>query len=274
MNAGATGAEGAPPRRSRAYVLCTTPRSGSTLLCRALAATGVAGRPDSHFHASSLRRWLEVHGLEGRAFASERDALRALFEAVRARGSGPSGVFGLRMQRRSFPHWMRRLDALHPGRPTDVARIEAAFGPTSFVHLSRADKLAQAVSLLRAEQSGLWHRAADGTELERLGPPATPRYDADAIARHSADLSAQDDAWRAWFAREGVTPLRLGYETLAADPAGAVARVIDALGLESRAARSVVPATARLADATSTAWIERFRTERGPGAGRVADPSL
>ena len=33
------------------YLVCATPRSGSTLLCHALAATGVAGRPEEFFEA-------------------------------------------------------------------------------------------------------------------------------------------------------------------------------------------------------------------------------
>ena len=36
------------------YVLCTSPRSGSTLLCKLLAATGVAGNPDSYFHRPAV----------------------------------------------------------------------------------------------------------------------------------------------------------------------------------------------------------------------------
>src|ERR1700759_375295 len=36
-----------PP--NRAYLVCATPRSGSTLLCELLRSTGVAGRPLEHF---------------------------------------------------------------------------------------------------------------------------------------------------------------------------------------------------------------------------------
>jgi trehalose 2-sulfotransferase len=32
-----------------AYLVCATERSGSTLLCELLAATGVAGRPEEYF---------------------------------------------------------------------------------------------------------------------------------------------------------------------------------------------------------------------------------
>ena len=35
----------------RPYFVCTTPRSGSTVLCEALTLTGVAGRPAEYFEA-------------------------------------------------------------------------------------------------------------------------------------------------------------------------------------------------------------------------------
>ena len=38
----------------RSYLVCATPRSGSTLVCKALSETGVAGRPEEYFEA--LRR--------------------------------------------------------------------------------------------------------------------------------------------------------------------------------------------------------------------------
>ena len=37
------------PAPDRSYFVCATPRSGSTVLCKSLAATGVAGRPDEYF---------------------------------------------------------------------------------------------------------------------------------------------------------------------------------------------------------------------------------
>src|SRR6476469_7593331 len=37
----------------RSYLVCATPRSGSTLVCHALEETGVAGRPEEHFEALS-----------------------------------------------------------------------------------------------------------------------------------------------------------------------------------------------------------------------------
>lgn len=239
-------------------MICTTPRSGSTLLCALLKATGVAGRPNSHFHQPSLDRWLDVFGLSAERFASREEALRSAFAAAFEQGSGGTDVFGLRMQRGSFPYFMEQLGRLHPTATSDVARIEAAFGPTLFIHLARADKLAQAVSRVMAEQTGLWHRAADGSELERLGPSHEPQYDRDAIARHLTDLGALDTAWEDWFAREGLAPLRIGYDDLAADPQSTLARVLGALGLDPARAQGMEPPTAKLASATSRDWTDRF----------------
>lgn len=56
-------------------------------------------------------------------------------------------------------------------------------------------------------------------------------------------------------------PLRLTYEDLAADMAGAVAPLFDALGLPL-SALPPVPTVAKLADGTSQAWIEQFRKDR------------
>jgi trehalose 2-sulfotransferase len=39
------------PPSQEAFLVCATPRSGSTLVCQALKQTGVAGRPEEYFEA-------------------------------------------------------------------------------------------------------------------------------------------------------------------------------------------------------------------------------
>lgn len=82
------------------------------------------------------------------------------------------------------------LDQIYPGLPSDKARFEKAFGRTLYVHLTREDKLAQAVSLIKAEQTGLWHIAPDGAEIQRVGPPREPRYDFQRIKDEVSELEA------------------------------------------------------------------------------------
>ncbi len=243
------------------YILCGTPRTGSTLLCNLLAATKRAGEPDSFYRRQSIAEWAEEWGLPN-PDALERDAFERLYFAAAIRaGKAGTAIFAMRLMRENLEELQAILDRQFPNLPSDRARLEAAFGRLLFLHLSRADKLAQAVSFIKAQQSGLWHRAPDGTEIERLAPPQEPRYDFALIRREVAALEAYDAAWNHWFAAEGIAPLRLDYDSLSADPAAALLRICEALGIEAPAPEEVRPGVAKLADATSLEWMERYRAD-------------
>lgn len=251
-----------PIPRYNSYIICTCPRSGSTLLCKLLAETGISGVPNSHFHTPSLDRWLKTYELQKRKFNSEQEALQAIFDAARVRGTGNTGVFGLRLQRGSFDFFMKQTAMLFPGLESDFDRIQAAFGKTLFIHLTRPNKLDQAISLVKAAQTGLWHMAADGTELERVSEPQELQYDADIISNRLTDLSELDDAWRAWFKNENLEPLEITYDELSSDPQHVLRNILNELGLETPVAQNINSPTIKLADETSRTWANRFLAER------------
>ncbi|MDK1388539.1 Stf0 family sulfotransferase [Sinorhizobium sp. 8-89] len=243
------------------YVICTSPRSGSTLLCKLLAATGVSGNPGSYFHRASISEWLAYFDLASEASTPEADLLALIFRAAIAKGSLDTGMFGLRLQRHSFDFFVRKLAVLHPERASDLERFEAAFGRTLFIHLTRLDKIQQAVSNVKAEQTGLWHMAPDGTELERLAPPSTPVYNAEVIRACCDRLTTYDLDWKNWFEVQGIEPLRITYETLSSDPIETLREILARLGLHRDAATGVAPGVAKLADETNQDWVSRFRLE-------------
>lgn len=245
------------------YVLCTTPRSGSTLLCDLLAATGRAGRPQSFYHRPRfMREWAQAWGLSGTATSpAEQDA--AYLRAAIAAGRGGTPVFGMRLQQPYLAPLSATLDRLHPALPSDAARFERAFGRIAYVHLARMDKVAQAVSLVKARQTGLWHRNADGTERERLSAPREPAYDHAAIHRAVVALARADRAWDGWFGQQEVQPMRLAYEELVARPAAAVAAICAMVGVDPPEVGAAPPGLAKLADAVSVDWAERYRRREG-----------
>lgn len=55
---------GARSRPVRSYLTCGTPRTGSTLLCGLLAATGVAGKPESYFRLPDEPSYGERWGVQ------------------------------------------------------------------------------------------------------------------------------------------------------------------------------------------------------------------
>jgi trehalose 2-sulfotransferase len=241
------------------YIICTSPRSGSTLLCKLLAATGVSGHPESYFHRPDISEWSADLNLALEPDLSEAETLKAIFQATIAKGTGDTGLFGLRLQRHSFAFFMEKLRVLYPGYESDLQWVEAAFGATLFIHLTRLNKVEQAVSCVKAEQTGLWHVAPDGTELERIGPAKDPIYDATSIRATYDQFTVFDRDWKQWFEAEHIEPLRITYNTLSADPAGCLKMILEALDVDTNAADGVVPGVAKLADATNQEWVRKFR---------------
>lgn len=254
--------------RFTSYIICATPRSGSTLLCGLLSATGLAGKPASYFHLPSVASWSEDLDLMLPRDAADDAILRATLIAIQRAGTANTGVFGLRLMRMSFDFLMTQLATLHPGLPTDAARFHAAFGRTLYIHLKRDDTVAQAVSRVKAEQTGLWHKAPDGTEVERLAPPMPPSYDAAEISRHVQELTDYNRDWNNWFDQESIDPLRITYEQLATDPAATVARILRRLGQDAKAAQWLKPTVAKLADDISQNWVARYKAEHSAGGTR------
>ncbi|MES2434489.1 MAG: Stf0 family sulfotransferase [Pseudomonadota bacterium] len=245
----------------KSYIICSTPRSGSTLLCDLLTATRGAGAPDSFFMTDVDAVWAQAWQLPARGDLSDAAYSVAYLAAAIKTGTADTGVFGLRLMQENLAGVMAMIAAVYSGLASDRARLQAAFGEVLFVHLTRDDKLAQAVSLIKAEQSGLWHIGPDGAELERLSPPQEPRYDFARIRAVVVELQAFDAAWLHWFAVQGIAPLLVEYDSLAADPVAAVVQICAALGVPAPVAGSLTPGVAKLADAASAAWIRQYRLD-------------
>lgn len=247
----------------KSYILCSTPRTGSTLLCDLLIATKRCGAPDSFFMRGMDPQWLTQWGMPTEGDRDDPGYCAAMLTGAVAAGKGGTDIFGLRLMWETLPDLTAMIDNVYPGHRTDRGKLAAAFGDVLYIHLKRENKLAQAVSMVKAEQSGLWHVAPDGREIERLAPPSDPIYDYDRIAKKLAELNAFDAAWADWFTAQEITPLAIGYETLSRNPADSAARICDALGVPAPAPGTLKPGTAKLADAINRDWIDRFRKDAG-----------
>lgn len=221
--------------------LCTAPRSGSTFFIRLLHSADLCTRPQTPFYGQAPEVWAEKYGVSLSAGWPSR-----LLEAVAESSYSSTRPRLLRVQVDSLSAFRGVLAEADPSADSVAARLQKALGRCLFLHLERRDLLARAVSLLIAQQSGLWHRHADGSELERMSAPREPVYDAVKITRQINAFRDLDGVWRDWFAENGITPLAFDYDEITADPAAAVTRVASALGQAPGAFE--VP-TAKLADA-------------------------
>jgi LPS sulfotransferase NodH len=253
------------PAPDRSYFICATPRSGSTLLCKSLAATGVAGRPEEYFerlmHSGLPREPREY--FEGTADPGVLDLLpptrtgdvaaadlaRMLPRSLRE-GTTPNGVFGAKLMWGYFGDLLARLGTTPDGAAVEA--LTACFGPLEWIHVTRGDKVAQAVSLWRALQTRAWS-AGDA-------PEAHPVYNARGIGHLHDQLIEQDAAWQAWFAAKGIRPFVVEYERFAAEHTATLRGVLAHLGLEVE--RIPDPPIDRQGDARSDRWVARFNEEK------------
>jgi trehalose 2-sulfotransferase len=243
--------------RYGACIICATPRSGTTLLCDLLAETGVTGRPNSFYRAQSIASIAKRLGVADGADFEPR-YLRAIVQE----GRGDTDLFSMRVMWPSLPEIAQKLAVLFPDETSDASRVAAAFGTPLYVHVERRDKVAQAISRIKAEQSGLWHRGADGSEREQVNPFRAPVYDRAQIQDWIDETLAHEANWRNWFAAGGIPPFELSYEDLSTDPTATLGRLLSALGRDPQLAARATPKTARLADAESREWAERFTRGR------------
>lgn len=226
------------------YVLCGTPRTGSTLLCSLLASTGVLGRPESYFREPgearlAMRFNLPVTGERVRDY-------RAFVGAVRNAASTDNGVFAARIMWGSLERVRKGLDEY--SSESDVAVLERTFGRLAFIHLVRDDVVAQAVSWARAEQTGYWQQ----------GDPSasSPKPDLRQLTDLLETIREHDANWRSWFASNGIEPHRLTYDELVQQPRRSVRRIADHVQIVLPADWQPVSPHRKQADRVNTEWAQ------------------
>ena len=237
-----------PPR---SYVLCGTPRTGSTLLCSLLYSTGVLGRPESYFREPDEVAWATRFGLATEG-GHVRD-YRAFVNAALSAGTSNNGVFGVRIMWGSLERMMEGLGQV-PGKP-DLLILEKALGPLTFVHLRREDIAAQAVSWCRAEQTGYWQQG-DVITQEPHQDIAHMRLLMETIWKHNA-------AWQAWFDAQGVEPHTVTYEQLVGDHRRVIQGIAAKLAVELPRNWRPQSLHRKQADELNRDWADALRTSMG-----------
>jgi trehalose 2-sulfotransferase len=257
----------------QAYLVCATPRSGSTLLCEMLRDTGLAGRPLEHFEVlrhSSLPRQpheyfgeVDLDGLDellpeprpGVPSQEPPDAWRA---RILSDGRGENGVWGGKLMWGHVDDLVTRARQLPGLADADLEQVlRALLDRPQLILVTRRDKVAQAVSLWRAVQTQSW-RADDAEKHD------DPVYEFAAIDHLVSQLESDERSWKEWFAQNDQQPFVVTYEQLEAAPAETVSTVLHALGLPDTGVS--VPRLSRQRDELSEAWAERYRRERGEAA--------
>jgi LPS sulfotransferase NodH len=264
----------------RSFVVCTSVRSGSTLLGEAMYTVGGMGCPLEYFHIGFQPKF------EERWQTSDPDEYRRRLFRHR---TDPTGSFGLKIFWRDvivlceqrYPGTTDGRDILMPesvapqGGYAMVWRVLQELVPRArYILLARHDKARQAISAFTASRTGRW-RDMTGTSADS----PSPEYDYDTILRTYQHGLHTHRSWRALFAHAGITPVEIFYEDLARDLPGAVGRMLDALphAVPHRERLTQPMRLRRQAGASSERLLMRFLREnaarRSDHAAQTRSPS-
>ncbi len=281
----------------RSYLVCSTPRSGSTLVCQALKATGIAGRPEEYFEAlrktgrrrrpeqyfvgvddQSILDHLGERGVsedpEPRSPLWSRTAYDRYLDWAMEVGTTKNNVFAAKLMWGYFGDFVGLLRNVPRYRDLALAELlPAVFPGLTFVRVLRANKIRQAVSLWKAVQTATWRESDQLQAVQGSGdgdsdaPPYKSfledhlpqlRFHYRAIAHLLDQILFEEASWDAFFEHCGIRPILVLYENFAADPQTSTLNVLDRMGLSAPADFRFEPHIKRQSNALNDDWVRRY----------------
>ena len=176
--------------RRKGLILLSMPRSGSSWLASLTNAGKQMGVADEWLDFAHLT---PPKGPEGRPLLNEK-TLRA--------ASTQNGNFAVKI----FP---RQLLQVVDEYGFDFIRRARREHDTKLVLIERTDRIAQAISLVRAVQTGQW--------TARQPSRKTPEYNFGALAQAYFHISRGYDFWKSYLTLQGFAYQSFRYETLIQD---------------------------------------------------------
>jgi LPS sulfotransferase NodH len=239
----------------KSYIVASTDRSGSTFLCSLLWRTGVLGAPAEYWNYRSRpgAKPIGTQMMERLNASSPADYLEKLL----ACRTSKNGVFGVKAHSFDFKEVLRKFP-----------KLLELLAPVTYVYIQRQDKVAQAVSMAKATQTGAWVAQAKSNT-------ANLNYDRDLISKCLNFLERQDLDWMQWFEKHHIDPFVVVYEKLISDPTSVVRGILEFMGVEGDPREEVHPPDLeKQGDETNLEWVERFRQESpaavGPGTSKAS----
>jgi LPS sulfotransferase NodH len=193
--------------RKTSYIICTTARSGSNLLCDYLGNTGLLGHPIEFFNPKIVSAGV----FDLRFPHSGAISISSYVAWLKTTFRSANGILGIKLLYEDFE--------LLSGFPA----FQQLLQESELIYLSRANKISQAVSYFLAEMTGQW--ISEDPPIRRRDEV---EYDFARIREIHQFLTKQELGWRDIFAAMSVAPYNIEYPSYCANP-GATLRGIGAL---------------------------------------------
>lgn len=144
--------------------------------------------------------------------------------------------------------------------------LELTFPNIRFIYISRLDTLRQAISVIKARQSGCWGI----TNITETPDFSDYVYDYDQITAAIERIEYIKNIWREWFRLTNIDPLQITYEDLCQSPLRVIALCAKLLCVDNiTISRDLLndglakkSAPVKQADSLSEEWATRYERQR------------
>jgi len=211
------------------YIIVTTPRSGSGLLCAYLQGTGIAGIPNEYLQAGFLPK-------------EAKENLAEYVKSLRREYQTFNGLFGFKI----FAHDAQKIPGL-------LDNWFEFFPDARYIYLTRKNILAQAVSLTIALQTGRW-RYTDTNKNE-------PQYDCEAISNALNRIVSENIFWQSFLKKNLIKQLNLIYEEFIKKQELSIRNILHFLGAHDECSISRPTDFQKIGTNINDEWIDQFLGE-------------
>lgn len=244
-------------RVCKSYIICSTQRSGSTLLSKTLTQLGDCGKPDEYFN---LAYWFE------KSTFTDRSSFLEYYERVLEQGTSENGVFGIKLhwyQLKALSAWLRdHVDDFRDSSPLET--LNSLFPSSQFIYIYRKDTLKQAISLSIAMQTKEWARAVGSGESSNK--PKNLRFNPAQIRGCRNKTEKSNKNWQAFFEANSLDFYSIAYEDFVVSYEETIKEVYSFLGVKYSHGTITIP-TEKQANGINDRWLFYYKTVPQPLVG-------
>ncbi|MGD1855092.1 MAG: Stf0 family sulfotransferase [Leptolyngbyaceae cyanobacterium] len=235
---------------NKSILICSTGRSGSTLLSRTLGSIDHFGQPIEYFRSDMLAK---------NGVASSASELYPYLTQVYSQGQTPNRVFSAKL------HWDHLRKLLQIARTdsalqtqSEIEILSQLFPNPIFIFIRRNDLTRQAISMEIGHQTGVYlilqEQAEQAPQMhQRL------RFRPLNIYRYKQGLQRRNQNWRAFFQRNQVPFLEIVYEDLVQDFEAIMQRVINVCDVAmSNQPLAIAQATKKQSTRVNERWYSYY----------------
>ncbi|NES84793.1 MAG: hypothetical protein F6K10_27155 [Moorea sp. SIO2B7] len=250
-----------PSNLQKSYIVCSTGRSGSTLLCRTLDELDCCGHPEEDFHHYTIA---------GLQLKSNLENFIDYCNSVLEKGLSSNGIFGIKM------HWWQMFDFLKIARQIpdfkdkqDLEILNAIFPNLKFIYIWRKDMVRQAISTVIALETNQWvkpnqseleQERENEEDLKQESTTTSPKFKPVKIYNWEKKFKDQNRRWREFFRDNHLDYYEVVYEDFLKSFEQEIGNILDYLDIDKTLIKDKIEMpTKRQSNDLNKQWLQRYQ---------------